>query len=105
MFFIFSHTDNENRNEYINKFCPKDFRKEKYNMDIVIQRFNEAHNSSSKLLNAVNGKGMLQNYIAAKLTNSETVRLLLYQDQLEQEKQAIANQILAIAVNTLKSIS
>lgn len=71
----------------------------------MIINYNKAHNSDSKLLNAFNGKSMLQNYICARLTNSETVRLLLYQDQFEAEKQAIANQIIDIAVNTLKSIT
>lgn len=74
-------------------------------MNIIVKRINEAHNADSKLLNAFNGKSMLQNYIAARYSVSNTVRLLLYQDQFEEQKQAIANQIIDIAVNTLKSIT
>ena len=50
-------------------------------MDIIVNRINEAHgHENHKLLNTVNGKSALENYIAARLTNSETVRLLLYQE-------------------------
>lgn len=50
-------------------------------MNIIVNRINEAHgHADNKLLNAFNGKSALENYIAARLTNSETVRLLLYQE-------------------------
>ena len=74
-------------------------------MDIIVNRINEAHgHENHKLLNTVNGKSALENYIAARLTNSETVRLLLYQEQLEQEEQAIANDIVKIVLDTINSI-
>lgn len=74
-------------------------------MDIIVKRINEAHgHGNHKLLNAFNGKSALENYIAARLTNSETVRLLLYQEQLEQEEQAIANDIIKIVLDTINSI-
>ena len=72
-------------------------------MDIVIKRYNTAHNSDSKLLNAFNGSGLLQNYVAARLTNNQTIRLLLYQDQLEEEEQAIAEQIAKKVIDTIQA--
>lgn len=74
-------------------------------MNIIVNRINEAHgHADNKLLNAFNGKSALENYIAARLTNSETVRLLLYQEQLQQEEQAIANDIVKIVIDTINSI-
>lgn len=74
-------------------------------MDIIVKRINEAHgHADNKLLNAFNGKSALENYIAARLTNSETVRLLLYQEQLEQEEQAIAKDIIKIVNDLVNSI-
>ena len=72
---------------------------------LVIKRINEAHgHSDNKLLNAFNGKSALENYIVARLTNQNTIRLLLYEDQLEQEEQAIANEIIDKAIKTLNSL-
>ena len=74
-------------------------------MNIIVNRINEAHgHTDNKLLNAVNGKSALENYIAARYTVSNTVRLLLYKEQLEQEEKAIADDIVKIVLDTIKGI-
>lgn len=74
-------------------------------MNIIIKNINEAHgHANNKLLNAFNGKSALENYIVARLTNRETVRLLLDEQQLEQEKQAIADEIVEKVVKTFNQM-
>ena len=66
-------------------------------MNIDIQRINDAHNLyknySSPLANTFNGKSLLQNFIVAKLTQRQTVRLLLDKEQLQAQENAIAEEI------------
>lgn len=66
-------------------------------MDIDVYRINAAHglfnNYRSPVADTFNGNGLLENYIRAKLTNRKTIRLLLDQDQLQEEQNAIAEEI------------
>ena len=66
-------------------------------MNIDVYRINAAHelfnNYRSPIADTFNGNGILENYIKAKLTNRKTVRLLLDQDQLQDEQNAIAEEI------------
>ena len=66
-------------------------------MNIDIQRINDAHNLyknyKSPLTNTFNGKSLLQNFIVAKLTQRQTIRLLLDKEQLQAQENAIAEEI------------
>lgn len=77
-------------------------------MDIMIQNFNRAisgsNNSFSSLEGAFNGKSILQNYIRARLTNRQTIRILLDQEQYEREKAAIAQQIADETISIVRSV-
>ena len=66
-------------------------------MNIQVQRINQAHSFNndyrSPIADTYNGKSLLENYIRARLTNRKTIRLLLDQNQLQEEQQAIAEEI------------
>ena len=66
-------------------------------MNIEVQRLNAAHSFNKSYISPItetfNGNGMLENYIRAKLTSKNTIRLLLDQDLLHEEQNAIAEEI------------
>lgn len=68
---------------------------------ILHLQFNHHH---SFLEDAFNGNSLLQNFIKARLTNRQTVRLLLDQEQLEAQKNAIASEIADRTVKVLRSV-
>ena len=66
-------------------------------MNLDIQRINTAHNLTnsykSHIAETYNGNGLLENFIRAKLTQRQTIRLLLDQEQLQEQENAIAKEI------------
>lgn len=80
--------------------------KGKKQMDIIVQRLNAAHSLNkgykSPIAETFNGKGLLENFIRARLTNRQTIRLLLQQEQLQAEENAIAEEIAEKVVSIFK---
>ena len=75
-------------------------------MDIIVKSYNAALNHNnyiSPIARGYQGNSMLQNYIAARLTNRQTIRILLEQEHLEQEENAIAAQIADRIIKTVES--
>lgn len=75
-------------------------------MNIIIQNLNYAHSLNSgyrsPIAETFNGNGLLDNYIKAKYTEHKTVRLLLEQNQLQEEENAIAEQIARKVIEIFK---
>ena len=75
-------------------------------MNIIVQRLNAAHSLNngykSPIADTFNGKGLLENYIRARLTNRQTIRLLLQQEQLQAEENAIAEEIAEKVISIFK---
>ena len=77
-------------------------------MDMITQRINRAHNTSntyrSPIADTYNGNTLLQNYIKARLTNRQTIRLLLDQNQLQSIQEALAEEIAQRTIDTIRSL-
>ena len=66
-------------------------------MNITIQRINQAHNTDngyrSPIADTYSSQSMIERYIKARLTNRQTIRILMDQDYLQEEQKAIAQDI------------
>lgn len=82
--------------KFVQKVIDQDMKgQKKMNLDAL--RINTAHNLTngykSPIAETYNGNGLLENFIRAKLTQRQTIRLLLDQDQLQEQENAIAKEI------------
>lgn len=77
-------------------------------MNIDLQRINAAHGLTngykSPIAETYNGNGLLKNFIRAKLTQRQTIRLLLDSEQLQAQEDAIAEEIAQRTIDLISSL-
>ncbi len=75
-------------------------------MNMIIQRFNQAHSAGngyrSPIADTFSNQSMIERYIKARLTNRQTTRILLDQEYFHEEQKAIAEDIAKMVLEIFK---